>query len=632
MSSQDQQQQQQQQQQPAQAQASTASSSNTDNTTTATASIQQNVVADDSLLCQWEKCSERCPTPESLFEHICEKHVGRKSTNNLNLTCGWNSCRTTTVKRDHITSHIRVHVPLKPHKCEFCGKAFKRPQDLKKHVKTHADDSVLLRSPEQPGGPNGGYRQGGGKVIANLQNLAANPMGYYDHNASMHPGSAGVYGNSHHGAHNGYYAPAPPQPSSYGGGQGYYQMSHNPDLGQHAAWDERKRNFENLNDFFGAAKRRQIDAHSYQQVNQRLMQLQGIPIGTGGGISDYIHSAPQLVPVDGHGGHGGHGHGGPMPQHQYSLPLPNLRTKNDLNSIDQFLEQMQSTVYESSNAAAAAGIHQPGAHYTHQGINFRPSHSPPQTQIHNIGSMPPHVSPSYASAPMTQTNSSNSVSSGTPALTPSSSSVSYTSSNSPMSSSGLSPISRHSSASTGAYPNLPAVSLGYSPQHSATAPTSTLGTNFDSDLRRRYSGGVLQRSSGGLSSSQYRESMEADTIGSPTPSPKETTPRPESIKTDVANNIDPALSSVSSPTADRSIDSGESARDRAEEAWIENIRVIEALRRYVSERLQNGEYVKDDEEEEDVSMTGTDREVTPTKTEEKPSESLYPVLRTDDDE
>lgn len=78
---------------------------------------------------------------------MCERHVGRKSTNNLNLTCQWGTCNTTTVKRDHITSHIRVHVPLKPHKCDFCGKAFKRPQDLKKHVKTHADDSEI-RSPE----------------------------------------------------------------------------------------------------------------------------------------------------------------------------------------------------------------------------------------------------------------------------------------------------------------------------------------------------------------------------------------------------------------------------------------------------------------------------------------------------
>src|SRR3569833_212869 len=127
-----------------------------------------------------------------LQEHICEKHVGRKSTNNLNLTCQWNSCRTTTVKRDHITSHIRVHVPLKPHKCELCGKSFKRPQDLKKHVKvssrpswtspasrgfplspanraaqTHADDSVLNQhsrsSQDQGSGLGGGYRTHNGR-------------------------------------------------------------------------------------------------------------------------------------------------------------------------------------------------------------------------------------------------------------------------------------------------------------------------------------------------------------------------------------------------------------------------------------------------------------------------------------
>ncbi|KAG9673431.1 hypothetical protein KCU69_g13242, partial [Aureobasidium melanogenum] len=76
----------------------------------------------DSLTCQWLNCGERHQTAEALYEHVCERHVGRKSTNNLNLTCHWGSCRVTTVKRDHITSHIRVHVPLKPHKCDFCGK------------------------------------------------------------------------------------------------------------------------------------------------------------------------------------------------------------------------------------------------------------------------------------------------------------------------------------------------------------------------------------------------------------------------------------------------------------------------------------------------------------------------------
>ncbi|TIA89548.1 hypothetical protein E3P99_01994 [Wallemia hederae] len=41
-----------------------------------------------------------------------------------------------------MTSHIRVHVPLKPHKCTECSKQFKRPQDLKKHEKTHINDST----------------------------------------------------------------------------------------------------------------------------------------------------------------------------------------------------------------------------------------------------------------------------------------------------------------------------------------------------------------------------------------------------------------------------------------------------------------------------------------------------------
>ncbi|KAJ2298078.1 hypothetical protein IWW54_006691, partial [Coemansia sp. RSA 2705] len=74
-----------------------------------------------------------------LYMHITNDHVGRKSTGNLCLECKWEGCSVKRTKRDHITSHIRVHVPLKPYKCTLCAKTFKRPQDLKKHEKTHSE-------------------------------------------------------------------------------------------------------------------------------------------------------------------------------------------------------------------------------------------------------------------------------------------------------------------------------------------------------------------------------------------------------------------------------------------------------------------------------------------------------------
>ncbi|KZO95963.1 hypothetical protein CALVIDRAFT_455728, partial [Calocera viscosa TUFC12733] len=74
---------------------------------------------------------------ELLYIHLCNDHIGRKSTGNLCLTCKWKDCGVSCAKRDHITSHLRVHTPLKPHNCEICNKAFKRPQDLKKHEKIH---------------------------------------------------------------------------------------------------------------------------------------------------------------------------------------------------------------------------------------------------------------------------------------------------------------------------------------------------------------------------------------------------------------------------------------------------------------------------------------------------------------
>ncbi|PFH54857.1 hypothetical protein AMATHDRAFT_134684 [Amanita thiersii Skay4041] len=90
--------------------------------------------------CLWLDCTQSFHDPEGLYNHLCNDHIGRKSTNNLCLTCKWKDCGTTCAKRDHITSHLRVHTPLKPHICEICKKSFKRPQDLKKHEKIHTEE------------------------------------------------------------------------------------------------------------------------------------------------------------------------------------------------------------------------------------------------------------------------------------------------------------------------------------------------------------------------------------------------------------------------------------------------------------------------------------------------------------
>ncbi len=412
----------------------------------------------------------------------------------------------------------------------------------------------------------------------------------------MHQGSNGGYGQPHHGTHNGYYAPQ--QQNSYGGPL-YYGVSHGSDMGHQAAYDGKRRGYEALNDFFGDAKRRQFDPNSSTQVGQRLMALHGIPIHNGT-LLDYAPSS-SVVAVEGHS----QASAPPMHQLHYALPIPNLRTKNDLVNMDHFLDQMSATVYESSTSAAAAGVQLPHTHYIH----------------HTMGSQ---VAASTVTAPTMAAGSSHSPPNGTPALTPPSSSLSYTSGHSPISVPALSPSSRHSSAASAAYPTLPAVSSGY-PANSSGAPASTLGPSFDLNPPRRFSGGMLQRSA------EPGSVDEMDVDDAPITTPKESLRStssievsPEKVSTSL---IDPALSNLSSPG--HQSDSDESARDRAEEIWVENMRVIEALKNLIHDRLENRIYEDDKDKANNKETKGEDKEMAMDGSFEQndDQDSLYPRLR-----
>ncbi|EGC43741.1 pH-response transcription factor pacC/RIM101 [Histoplasma capsulatum var. duboisii H88] len=550
----------------------------------------------ENLVCQWQGCQDRLPTAEALYEHVCERHVGRKSTNNLNLTCGWANCRTTTVKRDHITSHIRVHVPLKPHKCDFCGKAFKRPQDLKKHVKTHADDSVLVRSPEPgPGSrpPNGMFGVGVG---------ADGKSHYFEGALGPVPGQGYP-----HGAPQYYQNPHPQHPSNQSYGNVYYAVG--SDTSHQASYESKKRGYDALNEFFGDLKRRQFDPSSYAAVGQRLLNLHGLPLPlvNGGAVPEY-QPMPAIVNV---GGHGGGYQPGPMPAQSYHLPpMGNLRTKADLMNIDQFLEQMQSTVYENDDHVAAAGVAQPGAHYIHGGMSYRNTGSSPSTT---------HIPSSHASAtttaPMMVSSTTTRSPHTTPALTPPSSAQSYTSGRSPISVSSTHhsvPPSHHPQSSAAMYPTLPATTAQENPTTpypsiSSAAPPSTLSSVFENDDRRRYTGGMLQRSqphSAPESSQMYPlPSSNAETTKLSTnvidPALRPTTRTGISVDTErdsekrsssTTPDAEEASRAVAAAiTAANATGSNETHGDSVEQ-WVANVRLLEKLRLYIYERLSRGDY------------------------------------------
>lgn len=421
-------------------------------------------------------------------------------------------------------------------------------------------------------------------VVADLQALAATASDYYPNGALGHQNG----GYPHHagGAPGGFaaYGGAPPN-SAYG--PVYYAV--NPAQNSMSDYEVRKRAaYDALNEFFGDAKRRSIDPATYYDVGQRLAGLSNVPLPVHGGYGEY-QGAGTMVASAGH----------PQPSHHYSLPLPALRTKNDLLGVDQFLDQLQTTVYENPNHLAAAGVQ---AHGHYVGSNYRSSNSPP-TQMHT------QLSHGSSAAP-----------NDTPALTPASSVLSYGSSHSPSSvhsSHTISPTTRGNMGSM--YPTLPSVSAmsDMSSAYPATssAPPSGLGGAFTADGRRRYSGGLLQRAA----PDHDRRSNDPMDTDSNSGSPK--TSRRSSVTAEVNKlnlhspnvPLDPSLRSPSAVSSG----SNENVADHQQELWVENIRTIEKLRSYIKERLEAGEF------EEEGSTTPTQAKPEPPTDEQ----SLYPVLK-----
>jgi hypothetical protein len=117
----------------------------------------------------------------------------------------------------------------------------------------------------------------------------------------------------------------------------------------------------------------------------------------------------------------------------------------------------------------------------------------------------------------------------------------------------------------------------------------------------------------------HREQLE----GSVTPPAKQSSVEPYPVSDAMSkpsssnSNIDPALGGSASPD--------QAERDRAEEVWIENIRVIEALRALVHEKLKNHDYV--DGEQEGRSPERREDDHMEDVKQEGEGQSLYPVLR-----
>lgn len=363
----------------------------------------------------------------------------------------------------------------------------------------------------------------------------------------------------------------------------YYSMPQTGYAGL-ALTEQRKRQHDTLDAFFGDIKRRQLDPSQYFDLGAQFGGMQGLPMfaegsygngyqngyhqntSFGGGDSGDVATTQMTVP----------------PVHNFDTNFNNLKSKNDLMSIDQFLEQLQKTVYEHSATVAV------GRETDTLGRNGQPYQVP-------TGTVDPQLEKDRESPPGSSISATDS--SNTSGFT----SGSHISSHSP-----ASVHSHHTNVNpTTGYPSLPSVGamanqqMGNFMQQPSGMPPNGLGNAYEDESRgRRYSGGYLQRAK--PSSPQSHHSDESRTSAGDkegiTKDMKKT-----GLNSPIQNPpkvMEPSLKGGSGDNSD-----GSNAQDERVERWVQNMRTIEALRRYVYDRLQNGEF-----ENGSPTSDGLDRE------------------------
>lgn len=412
------------------------------------------------LRCKWLQCTSIFNKAEDLYTHLCDAHVGRKSTNNLSLTCRWENCRVITVKRDHITSHIRVHVPLKPYKCDFCRKNFKRPQDLKKHVKTHADDSTTGNQQQEKdqrrplnGGPQG-YRNKYDQYP--LHSHGSLDYGYYAQPQHQQQASAPDYSQSALYQQQPYLPRSgqPPLGPQYSTGFDQFGSSSGYDLPS----SNRKRDHEAAVDFFDDIKRARIAPTYNDDMAARLSTIEQL-VGITSSYNSNNNSSN--TGYSNHASHQSQHHQQAVPEYASYRQLPPFRTQQELLDADQFFSQLSSNLpLAKTDYSSVAKETAPTPSYTLPS-NAYPSYTPPSATA------APHSTSTTAATTTT------------------------------------------ASPSVNVYPTLNSSPVGSSSGYESTGAPH-LASRYDYDNGRRFSVGVSQRTSKLSTSSEENDDDDDD--------------------------------------------------------------------------------------------------------------------------